>query len=241
MNILGIGGYSHDSAAALVCDGEIVAAVAEERLTRIKHQGGPPIEAVRYCLDSAGLSPSDVQHLGCYMKPGLRVGKRWKYRMTQLPRNPFYSAAYMGYEVVHNLRFRRDMRNLCGPGTQLHFMEHHPAHVASSYYVSGFDDSALLSIDYIGEMTSTWAGVGRGSSIDPIYEIEYPHSLGVFYSAITDYLGFLRASDEYKVMGLASYGEPEFIDEFRKLILENGDGYRVNLSWMAYHLSLIHI
>lgn len=235
MNILGIGGYSHDSAAALVCDGEIVAAVAEERLARVKHQGGPPREAVQYCLDTAGLKPSDIEHLGCYMKPGLRVSKRWKYRTKQLATHPLYSAAYMGYEVMHNWQFMRDMKSLCGPHTQLHYMEHHPAHMASSYYVSGYEDAALLSIDYIGEMTSTWAGVGRGSSIEPIHQIEYPHSLGVFYSAITDYLGFLRASDEYKVMGLASYGEPEYIDEFRNLIHEDRDWYAMDLSWMAYH------
>lgn len=235
MNILGIGGYSHDSAAALVCDGEIVAAVAEERLTRIKHQGGPPREAVKYCLDVAGLKPSDIQHLGCYMQPRRRVSKRWKYRLSQAVRSPLYSIAYMGYEVLHNLQFIRDMKSLCGPDTRLHYMEHHPAHVASSYYVSGFDEAALLSIDYIGEMTSTWAGVGRGNAIEPLHEIEYPHSLGVFYSAITDYLGFLRASDEYKVMGLASYGEPEYIEEFRELIREDGDWYAMDLSWMVYH------
>ncbi|MFP6581211.1 MAG: carbamoyltransferase N-terminal domain-containing protein [Candidatus Hydrogenedentota bacterium] len=206
---------SHDSAAALVCDGEVVAAVAEERITRNKHQGGAPREAVKYCLDVAGLKPSDVQHLGCYMRPGLRIGARWKYRMTQMLRSPLYSTAYMGYEILHNARFIRDMKSLCSPNTQLHFMEHHPAHVASSFLASGFDEAALLSIDYIGEITSTWTGIGEGTSIRPLHTVDYPHSLGVFYSAITDYLGFLRASDEYKVMGLASYGDPEYIEAFR--------------------------
>ena len=235
MNILGIGGYSHDSAAALVCDGKVVAAVAEERLTRVKHQGGSPVHAVQYCLDAAGLSPTDIDHLGCYMQPGKRIKERWKYRLKQLPKSPFYSIAYMGYEILHNARYMRDMKNLCSPNTQLHYMEHHPAHVASAYHVSPFEDAALLSIDYIGEMCSTWSGVAHGNDIQPLHTINYPHSLGVFYSAITDYLGFLRASDEYKVMGLASYGEPEYYEDFKKLIVEDGAGYRMDLSWMAYH------
>jgi len=236
MNILGIGGYSHDSAAALVCDGEVVAAVAEERLTRIKHQGGPPVKAVQYCLDAAGLKPSYIQHLACYMKPGLRFRERWKYRIRQIPKSPLYSATYMGYEVLHNARYIRDMKSLCGPNTELHYMEHHPAHAASAFLASPFNSAALLSIDYIGEFASTWLGYGEESTIKELHAIDYPHSLGVFYSAITDYLDFLRASDEYKVMGLASYGEPEFYDEFKKIVVDDGENwYKMDPSWMAYH------
>jgi len=235
MNILGIGGYSHDSAAALVCDGQLVAAVAEERLTRNKHQGGLPRLAIDYCLETAGLTPADIDHVGAYMDPGLRKSKRWGYRAKQLLSHPLYASAYMGYEVLHNAQYERDMRSAVGPLAPLHFMEHHPAHVASSFLVSPYDEAALLSIDYIGEFTSTWAGVGRGTEIKALHEIEYPHSLGVFYSAITDYLGFLRASDEYKVMGLASYGEPEYIEDFRKIVQESGDWYSMDLSWTAWH------
>ncbi|MCH7960034.1 MAG: carbamoyltransferase [Candidatus Hydrogenedentes bacterium] len=236
MNILGIGGFSHDSAAVLVCDGELVAGVAEERITRVKHQGGVPREAVQYCLDAAGLTRNHIDHIGCYMKPGLRLRKRLAYRTTQLLRSPLYSLGYMGYEVLHNIEYMRGMRSLCGAKTKLHYMAHHPAHAASAFLVSPFDSAALLSIDYIGEMTSTWAGVGQGTTLTPLKEIRYPHSLGVFYSAITDYLGFLRASDEYKVMGLASYGEPEFYDDFRAIVREHGKHwYKMDLSWMAYH------
>jgi carbamoyltransferase len=235
MNILGIGGYSHDSAAALVCDGQLVAAVAEERLTRNKHQGGLPRNAIDYCLETAGLQPSDIDYVGAYMDPKLRRSKRWGYRSKQLLSHPLYASAYMGYEVIHNSRYVRDMKQAIGPGASLHYMEHHPAHVASSFLVSPYDEAALLSIDYIGEWTSTWAGKGNGTSIEAQHEIAYPHSLGVFYSAITDYLGFLRASDEYKVMGLASYGEPEYIDEFRNIVQEAGDWYAMDLSWTAWH------
>ena len=236
VNILGIGGYSHDSAAALVVDGELVAAVAEERLNRQKNAGGVPRQAVDYCLSVAGLTRDDIDHIGCYMNPWLRMGRRLPYRCTQLLRSPLYSSAYMGYELVHNAQYVYGMRGLRGRNTRLHFMEHHPAHAASAFLVSPFAEAALLSIDYIGEWAVTWTGVGRGTKIQRLRQANYPNSLGVFYSALTDYLGFLRASDEYKVMGLASYGEPEFADEFRKIIRQSADGwYSIDRSWTAWH------
>ncbi len=236
MNILGIGGYSHDSAAVLVCDGELVAGVAEERLTRVKHQGGVPRKAVRYCLDAAGLTPDDIGHIGLYMRPFLRIGRRLPYRMTQMVHSPFYSAGYMAYELAHNAQYIWGMRSLCGRNTKLHFMEHHPAHAASAFLVSPFDQAALLSVDYIGEWAVTWAGVGRGTRLEKLRAANYPNSLGVFYSAITDYLGFLRASDEYKVMGLAAYGDPEYYDEFCKIIRIRPDGwYDIDRSWLVCH------
>ncbi len=236
MNILGIGGYSHDSAAALVCDGKLVAAVAEERLSRIKHQGGVPHRAAQFCLDHAGLKREDIDHVCCYMRPGVRIGRRIPYRLGQMLRSPYYSAGFIAYELGHNAQYVSGMRGLLGPKTQLHFMEHHPAHTASSFLVSPFDEAALLSIDYVGEWAASWAGVGRGTKVEPLFHENYPNSLGVFYTAITDYLGFLRASDEYKVMGLASYGEPEYIDEFRRIVrlLPHGR-YALDLSWFQCH------
>ncbi len=236
MNILGIGGYSHDSAAALVVDGQVVAAVEEERLTRVKHQGGVPKKAVAYCLETAGLKPDDVDHIGCYMRPGLRVGRRLPYRVTQMLRSPVYSAGFMAYELAHNALYFQGMRGLAGKNTRVHFMEHHPAHAASAFLAGPFDRAALLTLDYIGEFTATWMGVGEGTSVRCLRQIHYPNSLGVFYSAITDYLGFLRASDEYKVMGLASYGEPEYYEDFAKFIRSTPDGlYDIDLSWAAWH------
>ncbi|HIJ66648.1 MAG TPA: carbamoyltransferase, partial [Candidatus Hydrogenedentes bacterium] len=218
MNILGIGGYSHDSAAVLVCHGELVAGVAEERLTRVKHQGGVPRKAVQYCLDAAGLQREDVDHIACYMRPWLRISRRMPYRLRQTVRSLKYSLAYMGYEVAHNAQYVFGMRRLCGPKTKLHFLEHHPAHAASAFLVSPFEEAALLSVDYIGEWAATWMGVGRGTKLECLHKENYPNSLGVFYSAITDYLGFLRASDEYKVMGLAAYGDPELYDDFARIM-----------------------
>jgi len=236
MHILGIGGYSHDSAAALVCDGELVAAVAEERLSRVKHQGGVPRRAVQYCLETAGLAPDDVDHIGAYMRPLVRLGRRLPYRLTQVARSPVYSAGYMAYELVHNAQYVWGMRGLCGQRTKLHFMAHHPAHAASAFLVSPFDEAALLSVDYVGEWAATWAGVGRGTQVERLRAANYPNSLGVFYSALTDYLGFLRASDEYKVMGLASYGEPAYLDDFRQIIRVRPDGwYATDRSWFVCH------
>lgn len=236
MNILGVGGYSHDSAAALVCDGELVAGVAEERLTRVKHQGGAPRKAAEYCLEAAGLTIEDVDHIGVYMRPALRLARRLPYRVTQMVHSPLYSAGFMAYEMAHNAGYVWGMRGLRGKRTRLHYMEHHPAHAASAFLVSPFDEAALLSIDYVGEWAATWAGVGHDTRMTRLRSISYPDSLGVFYSAITDYLGFLRASDEYKVMGLASYGEPEYYDEFRKVVCVQPDGwYRLDRSWFVCH------
>jgi carbamoyltransferase len=236
MNILGIGGFSHDSAAVLLCDGELVAGVAEERLSRVKHQGGVPRKAVAFCLETAGLTPDDVDHIGCYMRPGTRLANRLPYRLSQMVRSPRYSAAYMAYEVVHNAQYAWGMRSLCGDKTKLHFMEHHPAHAASAFLVSPYDEAALLTIDYIGEWNATWAGVGRGTTLTPLFAQSYPDSLGLFYTAITEHLGFRRASDEYKVMGLASYGAPEYLDEFRTIVQIRPRGqYRLDRSWFVCH------
>lgn len=236
MNILGIGGYSHDSAAAVLRDGVLVAAVAEERLSRIKHQGGVPQKAVDWCLSQAELTLEDIDHIGCYMRPGLRLGRRLPYRAGTAWRHPIYAAAYSGYELYHNARYVTEMRQLRGGGATLHFLEHHPAHAASAFLCSPFEEAALLSIDYVGEWAATWCGAGRGATITRLRQINYPNSLGVFYSALTDYLGFLRASDEYKVMGLASYGEPSYYEQFKKVLRpdENGD-YRIDHRYTAWH------
>ena len=169
MNILGIGGYSHDSAAALVCDGQLVAGVAEERLSRIKHQGGIPRKAVQFCLDKAGLTIDQIDYIACYMRPGIRMKKRIPYRIMQAFRSPGYSAAYLAYELGHNARYIAGLRSLRGKNTQLKFMEHHPAHAASAFLVSPFDEAALLSIDYIGEWAATWTGAGRGTEITHLH------------------------------------------------------------------------
>lgn len=236
MYILGTGGFSHDSAACLIKDGQMIAAAAEERFTRRKHEGGVPRKAIDYCLNKAGITMDEVEHIGAYMKPSLRLRKRLPYRVTQIPKSLRYSAAYFLYEIYHNTEYILGFNRLRGKNTKLHFLEHHVAHAASAFLVSTFEEAALLSLDYIGEWAATFMGVGRGSEFKKIKEINYPQSLGVFYSAITDYLGFQRANDEYKVMGLASYGDLKYYDEFKKIIkLKSGGEYEIDLSYFVYH------
>jgi carbamoyltransferase len=236
VNILGIGGYSHDAAAALLQDGQVVAAVAEERLTRNKHQGGIPHRAIQWCLEEAGLTPADIHHMVGYMRPGLRLGKRLPYRLTTALKSPTYAAAFAAYEIAHNAQYVYGMRRACPDHATLHYLEHHPAHAASAFLCSPHEEAALLSIDYIGEWAVTWAGQGQGGSIKRLRQTNYPNSLGVFYSALTDYLGFLRASDEYKVMGLASYGEPTYYDDLREVLQPQPDGwYKIDHRWTAWH------
>ncbi len=237
MNILGIGGYSHDSAACLVIDGKLVAAAMEERFTRRKHEGGIPIKAIQYCLKEGGIRLEDLDYIGTYMNPWLRLRKRVPYRIKKFFRSPLYSASYLLYEIYHNATFIFETRSLKkSPKTKVLFLPHHPMHAASAFFVSPFEKAALFSIDYIGEMCTTFLGIGEGKTIRKIKEIEYPHSLGVVYSALTDYLGFQRANDEYKVMGLAAYGEPTYYEEFSKIVKVTDEGdYKIDLSYFIYH------
>ena len=237
MYILGIGGFSHDSAACLVRDGDIVAAAEEERFTRKKHQGGIPNRAVEFCLGREGISKEELDYVAVYMKPFRRLLRRLPYRVKQMARSVRYSTAYILYEFVHNAEYIIGSRSLLGNKTRLVYCDHHTAHAASAFFLSPFEDAALLSIDYIGEWTATYLGSGEGNRIRRFQEIRYPHSLGVVYSALTDFLGFVRANDEYKVMGLASYGDPERYKEVFEDMLRvpPGGPYQVNLDYFQYH------
>jgi len=236
MIILGVGGFSHDSAACLMQEGRMVAAAMEERFTRKKHQGGMPAHAVQWCLQHAGLTLDDVDHVGFYMDWKRRLLRRLLYRLGTFPHSPKYSLAYILYEFAHNSEFLYGAYRLKGKKARIHFLNHHHAHGSSAFFASPFEEAALLSIDYIGEFTSTWLGVGEGTRIRTLQEIRFPQSLGVFYSALTDYLGFMRANDEYKVMGLASYGDPErYIGLFRKMVNTEVPGeYRIDLDYFQY-------
>lgn len=235
--VLGIGGYSHDAAACLLRDGEIIAAAMEERFTRRKHQGGIPHRAVEYCLTTAGIDLDAIDAVGCYMNPWLRLRKRLRYRLHVLPLSLRYAGAYFAYELLHNLAYVRGSRALVGRHARLHFLEHHLAHAASAFFSSPFERALIVSIDYIGEFATTVACTAEGTTLRKVWEQSYPHSLGVLYSAFTDYLGFTRASDEYKVMGLAGYGDPSVYRGLFAELVRTGDeiGYRIDLSRFQYH------
>jgi carbamoyltransferase len=259
MLILGINAYHGDAAAAIIRDGQLIAAAEEERFNRRKHCAGFPTEAVRFCLAEAEASLEDVEHIGISRDPSAHLHKKILYAATRAAKNigSFGSGrqssesrgghGFLGAvtERLANAAKVRDLkedlaRTLNLPKTKLrarfHNVEHHHAHLASSFYVSPFERAALLSIDGFGDFISTMWGEGRGNSIEVLGQVEYPHSTGILYTATTQFLGFPHYGDEGKVMGLAPYGEPRYMEEFRDLIRTEEDGrFRLNLDYFRHH------
>ena len=275
MYVLGISRH-HDSAAALLRDGEIIALAEEERFNRRKHFGGFPAEAVGYCLSTAGITLGDVDHVAYFwqrwseLANGLRHFVRyWPGTMRALRRSVDGDGSkgllatvaedgaqrhYDDYDVggallLHALRtftLPNALREATGYRGRLklkvHLVDHHLAHAASAFVASPFDEAAILSLDGVGsDGTSTFLGVGRGQSIQELRRVRFPHSLGAFYSVVTEYLGFYPTSDEGKVMGLAGYGTDRYVDRFREMIRLGPEGtYELDLSWFEHHLTGKH-
>ncbi|HEY1330103.1 MAG TPA: carbamoyltransferase C-terminal domain-containing protein [Actinomycetota bacterium] len=239
MIVLGINAYHGDASAAIVVDGELVAAVEEERFTRVKHDTSFPTKAVEYCLHAANATLSDVEHIALSRNPRANLGRRARFAVGS--RAGRSMAADRGASLLKTLRAKESLAQGLGvPADAItaraHFVEHHLAHIASSFFVSPFEDAAVLSLDGFGDMVSAMWGVGRGSKLSIMGEVGFPHSLGVFYTAFTQYLGFPNYGDEYKVMGLASYGEPEYLDQVRQVVRSAGLGYELNLDYFSHHL-----
>lgn len=243
MIVLGISAFYHDSAAAIVQDGRVIAAAQEERFTRKKADADFPINAVRYCLDAAGLTMAEVDKIGFYDKPLLTFDRLLETYMAFAPRG-FTSFAraipiWVKEKVLQKALIRDQLNSLeQGEISESHilFGFHHHSHAASAFYPSPFDSAAILVMDGVGEWATTTIGVGRGTAIDLMEEIRFPHSLGMLYSAFTYYLGFKVNDGEYKVMGLAPYGEPRFADIIRdKLIDVRDDGsFRMDMQYFDY-------
>jgi carbamoyltransferase len=290
--ILGINAYHGDAAAALVRDGELIAAVEEERFNRIKHCAGFPTQSIEYCLRAAGITIADVGHVGISRNPSANLQKKILFaarRLTlQRAKRQEQSAKGKGPGVVpdapvsvvdgagddlpsalsslplalsspngngngfarqlasrlRNAARVRDLKNELAKAlgvpanhirAQFHNVEHHRAHLASAFFVSPFDRAALLSIDGFGDFVSTMWAVGAGNSIKVLGQVEYPHSLGIVYTATTQFLGFPHYGDEGKVMGLAPYGRPRFIDQFQEIVSTEPDGrFRLNLDYFRH-------
>ena len=236
--ILGISAYFHDSAAALVVDGEIVAAAQEERFTRIKHDPAFPRHAVDYCLAEAGLSPGQLDFVGFYDKPLLKFERLLETCVAFAPRGFRAFAKAMPLWVKQKLHLSRDLH--AGMGGQYRkrivFPEHHESHAASAFFPSPFEEAAILTIDGVGEWATASYGVGRGHRIELLGELRFPHSLGMLYSAFTYFCGFRVNSGEYKLMGLAPYGTPRYVDAIRReLVTIREDGsLRLNLKYFDY-------
>ncbi|HYL61424.1 MAG TPA: carbamoyltransferase [Candidatus Methylomirabilis sp.] len=235
MNILGINAYHGNASAAIVCEGRLVAAVEEERFNRVKYAAGFPAQAIRYCLKEAGLELKDIDHVAVPRNPYARLGTKLFYalRMPSFARERMkVLAKFTGIPQALARTFDTDPAKI---GAKFHRVEHHQAHLASAFFVSPYERAALLSADGLGDFASTMWGSGAGSRMTIDGAIAFPHSLGLFYSAVTQYLGFLKFGDEYKVMGLAAYGQPEQLDAFRSIVRSNGSGFRLGLDYFTHH------
>ncbi|MDF1712359.1 MAG: carbamoyltransferase [Akkermansiaceae bacterium] len=236
--ILGISAFYHDSAAALLVDGEIVAAAQEERFSRIKHDAGFPKQAVDYCLAEAGITAGDLDHVGFYDKPFLKFERLLETYVATAPlgiRSFFKSIPVWLQQKLH---LPREMRKALGGDYRKRFVftEHHESHAASAFFPSPFEEAAILTLDGVGEWATTSIGTGRGNQIELTHELHFPHSLGLLYSAFTQYCGFRVNGGEYKLMGLAPYGEPRFYDLiFEHLLDVKDDGsFRMDMSYFDY-------
>ena len=234
--ILGLSAYYHDSAACLVRDGEIVAAVSEERLTRIKGDSAFPARSVAYCLDAAGIGVKDLDYVGFYDKPLLKFERILETYLSIAPSGfgQFRMAGPLWMkEKIFTDRLLRDALDWDGP---LLYAEHHESHGASAFYPSPFEQAAILTIDGVGEWATASMGIGEGNDVRVLREMQWPDSLGLLYSAFTYYTGFKVNSGEYKVMGLAPYGEPKFVDLiYRHLMDLREDGsFRLDQKYFNY-------
>lgn len=240
--VLGLNAYHGDSAAALIQNGRVIAAAEEERFTRVKHWAGMPINAAQYCLKSAGIDLTDIHTVACNTDNNVHRLKKFSYAVRSKP------SVSLVREKIRTRSSRRSILDDLGTqlgvrtdGIRLVSVEHHLAHLASTFYPSAFDSAALLSVDGFGDFSSGVTGSGKKNAIVLDRYVHFPHSLGIFYQAITQYLGFPNYGDEYKVMGLASYGEPAYLKELEQVlnILDSG-GYELCLSYFRHHKESVY-
>jgi carbamoyltransferase len=240
-HVLGVSCFYHDSAAALLRDGEIVAACQEERLSRKKHDSGFPSRAVRYVLKEGGISPDQLDAVGFYDKPLLKFERMLSTYVATFPRSfsSFRKAipVWLHEKLWVPSLIRKELAPYKGP---ILFAEHHMSHAASCFLVSPFEEAAILTVDGVGEWATATFATGRGTDIQMFKEIRFPHSLGLLYSAFTYYLGFKVNSAEYKVMGLAPYGKPVHYDRIMKEMVQlNEDGsFKLNMKYFSYDYGL---
>jgi carbamoyltransferase len=237
--ILGINAYHGDASAALIKDGELIAAVEEERFNRKKHCAGFPTESIKYCLHAAGICACDLDHIGISRDPSAHLHKKVLYSVRNFSRLSGLVAARLANAAkVRNLKdeLATALQITAPLRAQFHNVEHHKAHMASAFLVSEFDSAAILSIDGFGDFISTMWGFGDGNRIEVFDSIEYPHSVGIVYTATSQYIGFPKYGDEGKVMGLAPYGNPHFIEQFRDIVQTEPNGrFKLNLDYFLHH------
>lgn len=237
MFILGLNAYHADSSAAIFKDGVMIAATEEERFRRVKHWAGFPSMAIEFCLKEAGITLNEVDHIAIGRDPGAKLHKKLLF----LAKNPGngWSAVLDRLKNSRKVSSLEDEFALLDPSVskqsikeKIHQVEHHRSHLGSAFFASPFEEAALLSIDGSGDFTTTMIGIGRGNQIEVLDSVDFPHSVGIFYSAFTQWLGFPHYGDEYKVMGLAPYGEAKYVDQLKDVLLFGDDGlFRLNLKY----------
>ncbi len=241
--ILGISCYYHDASAALLKDGQIVAAAEEERFTRKKHDISFPINAVKYCLESQKITIKDVGHIGFYEKPFLKFERILSQHLEYFPLSLKTFISSMPSWINQKLRVVRTIRKKLKYNGDVLFIQHHMTHAASAFLASPFKESAILSVDGVGEWTTMTYGMGRGNDIHLMKELKFPHSVGLLYSSITAYLGFSVNNSEYKVMGLAPYGDmnrksnPYYNKLLRVVDIKNDGSFRFDLDYFVFQFS----
>ena len=248
INVLGLSAYYHDSAASLLVDGAIVAAAQEERFTRKKHDAAFPANAIAYCLDEAGLSLDEIDYITFYDKPLVKFERLLETYLAFAPKGfrSFVMAipAWLKEKLFLKVTLKRELAALSGIEQtalpRLLFHEHHGSHAASAFYASPFKKAAVLCVDGVGEWATSSVWLGDGSTLTPQWEIQFPHSLGLLYSAFTYYTGFKVNSGEYKLMGLAPYGEPRYVDLIKAHLIDiKPDGtFRLNMRYFNYATGL---
>src|SRR5260370_4786736 len=235
--ILGISAFYHDSAAALVVDGEIVAAAQEQRFSRRKHDAAFPAAAISYCLREAGLSADQLDFIAFYEKPFVKFERLLETYLAFAPRGYVSFARAMPLWLKEKLFLRPVIRRgIPGSRAPLIFLDHHESHAASAFFPSPFDEAAILTLDGVGEWSTTCFGPGAGTRIRITHQLRFPHSLGLLYSTFTNYCGFKVNSGEYKLMGLAPYGEPVYQDLIldRLVDLKSDGSLRLNMDYFNY-------
>lgn len=238
MNILGINAYHGDASACLIQNGQLIAAVEEERFTRVKHWAGFPAASIRYCLQTGGITAADLHHVAVSYNPKANLNRKLLFTLQKRPSLKLLLDRFSKQRKAINLKDQLASACQCAPETitaPIHTLEHHSTHLASAFLISPFEQAAILSIDGMGDFVSTLFAGGTGNQLKSSSRIYFPHSLGYLYNAITLYLGFPAYGDEYKVMGLAPYGEPEYLEAFRRIIYPTTEGFELNLDYFTHH------
>ncbi len=240
MYVLGISCYYHDSAAALIKDGEIIAACAEERFTRVKHDSSFPVQAINFCLEFAGIKPSDLDYVVFYEKPFRKLERHIETASNFFPHARQYFVRAIQSEFQEKLWIKSKILDFLKiPSSKLMFVPHHLSHAAAAFYPSPFNEAAFLTLDGVGEWTTGLWGLAKGSILNPMGEMRFPDSIGLLYSTMTAFLGFEVNEGEYKVMGLAAYGRPRYKNLIQKLYCQNTDSsINLNLEYFSFHLDV---